>query len=104
MNNITWERILWTNDGVFLSATKVRKAVRDCVRTKAGEALRFDLFVFKNNNGSLIGSVIENLHWEFRGMHDTKYFNGVLAHEHEENPKAVFRIVGYRANVEKEDC
>ena len=98
MSETSWKKILWTNDKVFLTAAKTHKAVRDCVRTQAGEALRFDLFVFYDN----VGTVIENLHWGYRGANDDKHFESVLTHEHVEHPKAEFRVIGYKAEVEKE--
>lgn len=104
MDNIKWEPILWTNDGVYMSATKTSKAVRDCVRCQAGEALRFDLYTFYKNNGALVGTVTENLHWSYRGNSDDKHFLKNLNKEHEDHPKAKFRVMGYRATVEKEDC
>lgn len=95
--NISWKEVLWTNDGVYLSAAKVRKAVRDCVRTNPGEALRFDLYSFTKN----VGTLFEGLHWEWRGGSDNhNNFLARLNAEHEKNPTAKFRVIGYRAEID----
>lgn len=99
--NISWKEVLWTNDGVYLSATKIRKAVRDCVRTNPGEALRFDLYSFTKNAGTLVGNLFEGLHWEWRGSSsDKKNFLAILDAEHEKNPTAKFRVIGFRAEID----
>lgn len=96
-SNISWKEILWTNDGVFLSAAQVRKVVKDCIRTNPGEALRFDLFSFTKN----VGTMFENLHWEWRdGSDNKKNFKAKLNAEHDKNPTAKFRVFGYRAEID----
>lgn len=101
MNNsnssISWKPILRTNDGVFLSVSKVSKAVKDCVRTNPGEALRFDLYSFTKN----VGTLFEGLHWEWRaGSDNHNNFLARLNAEHEEKPTAKFRVIGYRAEID----
>lgn len=99
--NISWKEVLWINDGVYLSAAKVRKAVRNCVRTNPGEALSFDLYSFTNNAGTLVGALFQNLHWEWRGGRDNKKnFLAILNAEHEKISTAKFRVIGYCAEID----
>lgn len=97
MPNSNRSYILWTNDGVLMSANKTCAAVRNCVKCWPGECLRFDLSVFPSKGSS---KTIKNLHWNWRGSCDEKNFRAALQREHDTDPKAKFRIVGYRTDID----
>ena len=99
MNKIEWSDIMWTNPGVFLTAQKVRAAVKGTIKSFPGECIRFDLSVYKEGfwEMKLPAIIYTGLHYQYRGSDDKNHFDRILNREHELDPKAKFRISAYKA-------
>lgn len=96
MDKIEWSDVMWTNPGVFLTAQKVRTAVKGTIKSSPGECIRFDLAVYKEdlNRPEMIYT---GLHYQYRGSDDKNHFDRILNREHELDPKAKFRISAFKA-------
>ena len=96
MAKIEWSDIMWTNHGVFLTAQKVRAAVKGTIKSFPGECIRFDLSVYKEGL-KRPEMIYTGLHYQYRGSDDKNHFDRILNREHELNPKAKFRVNAYKA-------
>ena len=96
MDKIEWSDIMWTNPGVFLTAQKVRAAVKGTIKSFPGECIRFDLAVYKEDL-KRPEMIYTGLHYQYRGSDDKNHFDRILNREHELDPKAKFRISAFKA-------